>query len=34
LANWWLDHPEVPREQVVAWYFGVLQAVVAGAIRR
>jgi AcrR family transcriptional regulator len=31
LANWWLDHPETPREQVVAWYFGVVQAVVAGA---
>jgi AcrR family transcriptional regulator len=28
LANWWLDHPEVPREQVIAWYFGVVQAVV------
>jgi AcrR family transcriptional regulator len=31
LANWWLDHPEVPRDQVAAWYFGVVQAVVAGA---
>ena len=31
LANWWLDHPEVSREQVAAWYFGVVQAVVAGA---
>jgi AcrR family transcriptional regulator len=31
LANWWLDHPEVSREQVVAWYFGVVQAVVSGA---
>src|SRR5436305_8615613 len=30
LANWWLDHPEVPREEVAAWYFGVVQAVVAG----
>ena len=28
LANWWLDHPEVPREQVADWYFGVVQAVV------
>jgi AcrR family transcriptional regulator len=28
LANWWLDHPEVPREEVVSWYFGVVQAVV------
>jgi AcrR family transcriptional regulator len=31
LANWWLDHPEVPREQVAAWYFGVVQAVVPRA---
>jgi AcrR family transcriptional regulator len=31
LANWWLDHPEVSREQVAAWYFGVVQAVVSGA---
>jgi AcrR family transcriptional regulator len=31
LANWWLDHPEVAREQVADWYFGVVQAVVAGA---
>jgi AcrR family transcriptional regulator len=33
LANWWLDHPEVPRDQVAAWYFGVVQAVVTGAAR-
>ena len=33
LANWWLDHPEVPREEVAAWYFGVVQAVVTGATR-
>jgi AcrR family transcriptional regulator len=31
LANWWLDHPETPRDQVASWYFGVVQAVVAGA---
>jgi AcrR family transcriptional regulator len=31
LANWWLDHPEIPRSQVVAWYYDVVQAVVAGA---
>jgi AcrR family transcriptional regulator len=31
LANWWLDHPEVPRDQVAAWYFGVVQAVASGA---
>jgi AcrR family transcriptional regulator len=30
LANWWLDHPEIPRAQVVAWYYDVVQAVVAG----
>jgi AcrR family transcriptional regulator len=33
LANWWLDHPEVPRAQVVAWYYGVVQAVVSGSAR-
>jgi AcrR family transcriptional regulator len=33
LANWWLDHPEVPREEVATWYFGVVQAVVTGATR-
>ncbi len=30
LANWWLDHPEVERDQVAAWYVGVVQAVLAG----
>ncbi|HET6864760.1 MAG TPA: TetR/AcrR family transcriptional regulator [Solirubrobacteraceae bacterium] len=34
LANWWLDHPEVSRDQVAAWYFGVVQAVVSGAADR
>jgi len=34
LANWWLDHPEVTREQVAAWYYGVVQAVVSGAADR
>jgi AcrR family transcriptional regulator len=29
LANWWLDHPEIPRDQVAGWYFGVVQAVLA-----
>ncbi len=33
LANWWLDHPEIPRDQVASWYFGVVQAVVTGATR-
>jgi AcrR family transcriptional regulator len=31
LANWWLDHPEVPREEVADLYFGVVQAVVSGS---
>jgi AcrR family transcriptional regulator len=31
LANWWLEHPEVERDQVAAWYYGVVRAVVAGA---
>lgn len=29
LANWWLDHPEIPREQIAGWYLSVVQAVVA-----
>jgi AcrR family transcriptional regulator len=29
LANWWLDHPEIPREEVAGWYLAVVQAVVA-----
>jgi AcrR family transcriptional regulator len=33
LANWWLDHPEVPREEVADWYVGVVQAAVGAAIR-
>jgi AcrR family transcriptional regulator len=30
LANWWLEHPEIPRDQVAGWYLSVVQAVVAG----
>jgi AcrR family transcriptional regulator len=30
LANWWLEHREVPREQVARWYLAVVQAVLAG----
>jgi AcrR family transcriptional regulator len=30
LANWWLDHPEVGRDEVAAWYFAIVQAVLAG----
>jgi AcrR family transcriptional regulator len=35
LANWWLAHPEISREQVGIWYFAVVQAVIgAGAPSR
>ena len=30
LANWWLDHPDVGRDQVADWYLGVVQTVLAG----
>jgi AcrR family transcriptional regulator len=30
LANWWLDHPDVARDEVADWYFAVVQAVLAG----
>ncbi len=30
LANWWLDHPELPRETVAGWYLHVVRAVLAG----
>jgi len=30
LANWWLDHREVPRAEVADWYLAVVQAVLAG----
>ena len=33
LANWWLDHPEVPRDEVAGWYYAVVQAVLAGPSR-
>ena len=33
LANWWLEHPDVSRDQVAGWYLGVVQAVLAGATR-
>jgi AcrR family transcriptional regulator len=29
LANWWLDHPEVARDEIVEWYYTVVQAVLA-----
>lgn len=31
LANWWLDHREVPRDEAGGWYLNVVQAVLAGA---
>jgi ribulose-5-phosphate 4-epimerase/fuculose-1-phosphate aldolase len=34
LANWWLAHPEVEREQMAQWYVGIVQAAAAGAARR
>jgi AcrR family transcriptional regulator len=33
LANWWLDHPEVGRDEVAGWYYEVVQAVLAGPTR-
>ncbi|HEV3391098.1 MAG TPA: TetR/AcrR family transcriptional regulator [Solirubrobacteraceae bacterium] len=33
LANWWLEHPDVGRDQVADWYLGVVQAVLAGPRR-
>jgi AcrR family transcriptional regulator len=29
LANWWLEHPEVARDEVASWYYAVVQAVLA-----
>lgn len=34
LANWWLEHPDVPREEVTDWYVGVVQAAVGTTIGR
>ncbi len=34
VANWWLDHPEVRRDQVAEWYVEAVQASVAAAVRR
>ena len=33
LANWWLEHPTVAREQVTDWYVGLAQAAIASAGR-
>ncbi len=34
LANWWLEHPEITRQQVVEWYSGVVGATVAAICAR
>ncbi|MGI8863120.1 MAG: TetR/AcrR family transcriptional regulator [Solirubrobacteraceae bacterium] len=34
LANWWLEHPEVPREAVADWYGGLVQAAVTAVVGR
>jgi AcrR family transcriptional regulator len=28
LANWWLEHPDVPRDQVADWYVNIVKAAV------
>ncbi len=33
LANWWLNKPEVPREDVTDWYVGLTRAAIAAATR-
>jgi hypothetical protein len=33
LANWWLEHPEVSRDDVADWYLGVVQAAVAESVQ-
>lgn len=34
LANWWLNKPDVPREDVADWYVGLTRAAIAAAVRR
>ncbi len=34
LANWWLDHPEVSREDVAAWYAEVVRASAVAVAQR
>ncbi len=34
LANWWLEHPDVPRDQVTDWYVGIVQAALPAALAR
>jgi AcrR family transcriptional regulator len=33
LANWWLEHPAVPRAEVADWYEAVVQSALAAALR-
>jgi AcrR family transcriptional regulator len=33
LANWWLAHPDVNRQQLVDWYEGLVRATVAAAMK-
>jgi AcrR family transcriptional regulator len=33
LANWWLEHPEVKREQVADWYVAMVQTAVPAMLR-
>ncbi|MDQ2896067.1 MAG: TetR/AcrR family transcriptional regulator [Actinomycetota bacterium] len=32
LANWWIKHPEVARDDVIGWYAGLAQAAVTAAV--
>ena len=32
LANWWIKHPEVAREDVTGWYAGLAQAAITAAV--
>jgi AcrR family transcriptional regulator len=34
LANWWLEHPDVRREEVASWYVGLVQASVRATLPR
>jgi AcrR family transcriptional regulator len=34
LANWWLEKPDVPREDVTDWYVGLTRAAIAAATQR
>jgi hypothetical protein len=33
LANWWLDKPDVPREDVTDWYVELTRAAISAATR-